>query len=79
MTKVYNLENPDLVWIYSLPPDEAVIAAYEQQTKKNYNTYNYKKPNNHEQYLKTKYGHVCGDFYSKETTRLSEFIKKIKL
>jgi len=40
MTKVYNLANDD-TYCYSLPPEEAVKAAYLQNECNNYNTWEY--------------------------------------
>ena len=50
----------DEKYVYSLPPEKAVVAAYLQIEKWNFNTwdYNYQHP----LLRKGKYGWHCGDF-----------------
>ena len=64
MTTVYNTKTFDEL-VYSIEPASAVIAAYEQG-KGNYKTWDYKKPENHPLYRKTRKGNYCGDFWSKD-------------
>jgi len=64
MTTVYNTETLDEL-IYSLKPAFAVIAANEQ-SKRNWSTWDYKKPENHPLYRKTSRGHNCGIFWAKD-------------
>jgi hypothetical protein len=54
---------------YSLAPAEAVIAAYEQHDRGNYNTWTYLPPDKHPQlrYGKSGYTVHCGDFSAMTT------------
>jgi hypothetical protein len=51
--------------VYSIEPEFAVIAAHEQSIRNN-NTWAYRNPENHPLYRKTRKGHYCGDFWSKD-------------
>ena len=65
MTNVYNPDRPDFCATYSLSPDQAVIAAYEQFLNGNQNTWNYLDPAEHPHYQRTKHGHQCGMYWAK--------------
>lgn len=65
-TKVLHL-NTDKHQVYSLPPEEAVIAAYEQ-SRGNYNTWQYAAFADHSETRRGQYSVSCGDF-----TALMEF------
>lgn len=43
MTRVVNLRRKEEEFIYNLPPEKAVKAAYLQWTMKNWNTWDYDK------------------------------------
>lgn len=47
---------------YSLPPDEAVVAAYEQFQKKNFQTWMYQNPAEHPQFKRNGRTIRCGKF-----------------
>jgi len=59
LTKVFHVDSRQEI-SFSLPPEEAVIAAHAQ-SKKDYQTWNYK-----EKYkaIRAKYGWVCGEFWA---------------
>ena len=69
ITNVYHLGASRML-TFSLPPDEAVVAAYERHTRKEQrrtdwrDTWMYPKPADHPEYGVTKSGrfHYCGDF-----------------
>jgi hypothetical protein len=61
MTTVFNLATGDEA-IYSLPPFEAVVAAHEQLTRGNYNTWDYRKPMEHGLLKIGKLSVSCGDW-----------------
>lgn len=62
MTTVYQLGS-DNQFCYSLPPDQAVVAAFEQYHNYNFNTWSYLPPEQHPQYRRTALGnHSCGDY-----------------
>ena len=69
MTNVYNPDIPDFCAAYSLSPDQAVIAAYEQFGKwprpGNKNTWAYRSPEQHPGYKRTAHGHYCNGFWAK--------------
>ena len=46
---------------YMLPPEEAVIGAYEQE-RKNWHTWDYKKPADHPAFTRGKKSVACGDW-----------------
>lgn len=60
-TKVLNLATGEEI-LYSIPPERAVVAAYEQFARKNWNTWGYPEPGDHPQYVRTPKCHTCGDF-----------------
>ena len=64
MTTVYNTKTFEES-VYSIKPAFAVIAAYEQGIR-NTATWKYHNPENHPSYRKTRKGHYCGDFWSKD-------------
>jgi hypothetical protein len=67
LTKVVHLGTDAEYW-YSLPPDEAVVAAYEQHDPRNlrrtdrFSWWKYPKPEDHPAYRLNKRTHSCGDF-----------------
>ena len=68
MTMVYKIDNTgDIVEhaIYSLEPDEAVLAAWRQD-QGDYNTWTYDKFKDHVK--KDKFGYICGNFWAQFTT-----------
>ena len=64
-TPVFDVGTGKLVALYSLPPKEAVIAAWEQHHK-NYNTWEYAKKLEKDSYplRKGKYGWCLGIFWA---------------
>ncbi|MGD9505978.1 MAG: hypothetical protein AB7W37_13765 [Syntrophobacteraceae bacterium] len=52
----------DRTQTYSLPPAEAVVAAYEQNEKGNFRTSSYPKPSNHPAFGEYRRGFACGDW-----------------
>jgi hypothetical protein len=65
MTNVYNPDRPDFCAVYSLSPDQAVIAAYEQFVNGNQNTWTYRNPDHYTGYKRTAHGHYCNGFWAK--------------
>ena len=65
MTNVYNPDRPDFCATYSLSPDQAVIAAYEQFVNGNQNTWTYRNPDHYTGYKRTVHGHYCNGFWAK--------------
>jgi hypothetical protein len=63
MTNVYQ-HGTDNIISYFLSPDQAVIAAYEQFVCKNWNTWSYPKPTEHNGYSKLQHGHECNGFFA---------------
>jgi hypothetical protein len=61
LTKVIRLGTDEEYW-YSLPPDRAVVAAYEQYDRRNFEWWKYPKPEDHPAYRLNKRTHSCGDF-----------------
>jgi hypothetical protein len=61
MTTVLNLATGE-ERIYSLPPDQAVKAAYRQARYRDMNTWDYANTPYSVPYVKTKLGHNCGDW-----------------
>lgn len=47
---------------YSLPPSEAVVAAFERQTRGNKSTWTYCKPCDHPAFREGKASVACGDW-----------------
>jgi hypothetical protein len=64
MTTVHRIDTGD-TYTYTLPPDQAVIAAYEQHTCRNYNTWSYRDPSHYNGYRRTKHGHECWGYWAK--------------
>jgi hypothetical protein len=60
MTKVVNLATGQEL-TYTLPPDRAVVAAYEQSLK-HWNTWQYPAPEEHPEFKEGKDHVSCGDF-----------------
>lgn len=67
-TVVMNLMD-DRTKVYHLPPDRAVVVAYEQLEEGNSLIVNYKDPATHPQFKEYRRGFACGDWiaYKKET------------
>ena len=65
MTNVYNPDRPDFCATYSLSPDQAVIAAYEQFENGNQNSLTYRNPDDYTGYKRTAHGHCCGGYWAK--------------
>jgi hypothetical protein len=61
LTRVFNLAGNEVLG-YSLPPSQAVIAAYEQLTRGNMNTWAYPKPEDHPQFVRGARSVSCGDW-----------------
>jgi hypothetical protein len=64
MTTVYHVDT-GVTYEYTLRPDQAVIAAYEQHTCRNWNTWRYRDPSQYNGYRRTKYGHECNGYWAK--------------
>ena len=62
ITTVRNIVTGDEL-TFSLPPNEAVVAAHESLTKKNNNTWSY----DFSQATKGAFGWMCGAFLAKQT------------
>lgn len=62
-TQVYRLSTGKEAAIYSLPAQDAVVAAHEQLTNGNWNTWSYDLS----KAQRTQHGWTCGDFWAKET------------
>jgi hypothetical protein len=71
LTKVVHLGTDAEYW-YSLPPDKAVVAAYEQHSLGNFNWLKYPKPEDHPAYRLNKRTHSCGDFTALMTVSQSD-------
>lgn len=65
MTTVFHVDSGD-TFLYTLSPDQAVIAAYEQQVNRNFNTWTYRNPRNYAGYRRTLNGHYCNGYWAKE-------------
>ena len=65
MTTVYHVDS-DLKLEYTLSPDQAVVAAYEQMVNRNFNTWNYRKPSEYDGYIRTAHGHYCNGYWAKQ-------------
>ena len=48
--------------IYILPPDKAVVAAYEQFEKGNFEVGDYPRPDEHPHFKEYRKGFACGDW-----------------
>lgn len=64
MTTVYNVSTEQTL-DYTLSPREAVMAAFAQETRKDFNTWDYEKRYGN-LVRKSPHGWVCGDFWAKE-------------
>lgn len=64
MTTVHHVDT-GVTYEYTLEPDQAVIAAYEQYTRRNRNTWTYRDPSQYSGYRRTKYGHECNGYWAK--------------
>ena len=64
LTTVHHIDTGES-FSYTLSPDQAVIAAYEQRTCGNWNTWLYLNPNEYKGYRRTKFGHVCNGYWAK--------------
>ena len=67
MTNVHNPDKPDFCATYALPPDQAVVAAFELYERRNGNWWGYPEPAEHPQYQRTKHGHQCGMYWAKDS------------
>jgi hypothetical protein len=65
MTTVHHLES-DRTWEYTLSPDQAVIAAYEQMVNRNFTTWSYREPNKYAGYIRTVNGHYCNGYWAND-------------
>jgi hypothetical protein len=65
ITTVWNVSTGEPVAEYTLPPDQAVICAYEQLTCNNWYTWRYIDPSQHLGYRRTEHGHCCHDYWAK--------------
>lgn len=65
-TTVYQLGD-DGVLLFSLPPDIAVVAAFEL-SRGNANTWLWPVPADHLHYRRGRFGHHCGDFSAPDST-----------
>jgi len=64
MTTVYFVDS-EASYEYTLSPDQAVIAAYEQFTCNNWYTWRYVDPTQHSGYKRTAFGHYCNGYWAK--------------
>ena len=64
MTIVLNLLTGEIIE-YTCSPAQAVVAAYEQ-SKKNWNTWDYKQGKNHPEFAEGKWTVRCGNFCAKK-------------
>ena len=67
-TVVRDLNNMD-EYIYTLRPEQAVVACYEQQVKHNYNTWDYLHPLKHPEFRIGEKTVSCGDFVAMKKER----------
>lgn len=65
MTTVKKGSDPRYMAIYSLPPDKAVVAAYEQEVKHNFQTWDYSEPDKHPLFKRQGEWVTCGGFWAK--------------
>lgn len=66
MTTVININTGDKL-TYGLPPNEAVVAAHQQVTKKNMNTWTY----DFTAAVKLGFGWACGNFWAPDAVSAS--------
>lgn len=64
ITQVMNLRTGS-VYSYTLPPKKAVVAAFEQYEKKNFNIWNYDFVT-HSELVETDDGFKCGNFFARK-------------
>jgi len=64
-TRVVNLLD-DRTGDYDLPPDKAVVAAYEQSKKANYDLHTYPEPESHPHFREYSKGYSCGDWIARK-------------
>ncbi|MHC1728537.1 MAG: hypothetical protein AB9866_21475 [Syntrophobacteraceae bacterium] len=62
MITVHNMDTKEKV-MFSLPPEEAVIAAHEQ-SKRNFQTWSYDKPKDHKLFSETNLVYRCGAWWA---------------
>lgn len=65
MIRVFNLSTQEEQFYFdTITPQQAVICAYEQFTKKNFNTWEYPSPDNHPLFQRGRSGRTffCGDW-----------------
>lgn len=74
MTTVTNLKTGD-EQTFSLPPDEAVVAAREQE-KGNVNTWEYPKPVEHPEVEYGRFTVTCGDWCALNPDTHRELVRK---
>ncbi len=68
MTKVVDMRNGGKrSFEYDLPPKQAVIACYEQQERKNFNTWTYPEED-HPKLQEGSYYFFCGNYAAKKFT-----------
>ena len=65
-TTVYNTADYEQTLTFTLPPAQAVVAAYEQSLK-NYNTWNYPQPTTHPKFKSAGDVVRCGTFWAKNS------------
>lgn len=61
-TRVLNLATGQWGPYYTLDPRQAVVAAYEQQTRGNWNTWTYPSPEAHPEFTLAEVSCCCGDW-----------------
>lgn len=61
-TRVLNLVTGQWGPYYTLEPAQAVVAAHEQQTRGNYNTWDYPEPQAHPEFTQGSESVCCGDW-----------------
>ena len=61
LTRVINLAGNEVLG-YSLPPSQAVVAAYEQMVRGNMNTWDYPAPEEHPEFVRGSKSVSCGDW-----------------
>ncbi len=64
-TKVVNLMD-DRTRDYELPPNKAVVAAFEQFEEGNYDAHDYPEPENHHCFREYLKGYSCGDWIARK-------------
>jgi len=76
-TPVYSTATGECVALYSLPPKEAVVAAWEQHHR-NFNTWEYAKKIEEETYPleEGKYGWTLGNFWAPFNKSLKQLFKE---